>query len=193
MGDIDRIDLTLLMALDEAGRPLWKKSVHRCLQELSGIPAELSEISVQTVGRRVDALHEGGYLAPNIVTPEDINRDLIIAYEPTADGREALAQKREEILREHVSTPKPVHAPAESESAYVARLFADELGLGGEGRAMLASYTDAELAALIASYYLQRDLDDALAEHHLENLAEIGDTDERLASVVETIADFTRR
>lgn len=187
---IDRVDLTILMVLEDAGEPLWKKSVHRYLAEFAAVPDRISDVSVQTVGRRIDRLHENGLLAPSIVTPEDINRDLIIAYQITETGRTVLQRKREDILRQHVSTPQPLEAPAEAETVYVAELFADELGLDADGRELLKTSTDTELAALIAAYYLHHDIDDAIAQEQVDTLSRIGGRDDRLDAVVEWIINL---
>jgi predicted ArsR family transcriptional regulator len=63
--------------------PLWKTRL-----------GERFDVSVQTVGRDVDALHADGLLTSTIVTPFDAAHDQYIAYETTSAGEEALAAYR---------------------------------------------------------------------------------------------------
>lgn len=78
---LDRVDLALLTLL--ADDPLWKSEAHAQLLTLDRVDT----VSVQTVGRRIDRLHQEDYLATKIVTPEDLDRDLMIAFQTTAEGR----------------------------------------------------------------------------------------------------------
>lgn len=75
---IDLLDLQILAILRDD--PLWKKRIAH----------QINNVSVQTIGRRVDALHDKGLLESCIIAPDDIKRDLIIAFETTETGRAAL-------------------------------------------------------------------------------------------------------
>lgn len=72
------IDLQILAELRDD--PLWKKRIAH----------QIDNVSIQTIGRRVDALRDKGLLDSCIIAPDDIKRDLIIAFETTEQGRAAL-------------------------------------------------------------------------------------------------------
>jgi len=80
-----------------SGRTKRRLDILTVLTEDALWKAELGErfdVSVQTVGRDVDALHADGLLASTIVTPFDASHDQYIAYETTSAGEEALAAYR---------------------------------------------------------------------------------------------------
>lgn len=76
--DVDLLDLQILVILRDA--PLWKQQVAN----------QIDTVSVQTVCRRVDTLRDNGLLESCIISPDDIKRDLIIAFTTTEQGCAAL-------------------------------------------------------------------------------------------------------
>lgn len=74
---LDAIDLELLCLL--ADEPLWKTKAHE----------RLGKRSIQTIGRRINKLQDHGLLTTHILAPDDLNRDLIIAF-TTNDAGTAL-------------------------------------------------------------------------------------------------------
>ncbi len=167
---------------------MWKKDIHRTMQEDPAIPDDIADISVQTAGRRVDALNEADLLEPEIITPDGLNRDLIIAYELSPAGKDAIREKRESVLRDHLSQITCLDEDTDRHHNFIAALFADELGLDSRGRALLYSCSGVELNAFIAVYLLQRDVSTLLSIPRLEDLAEAEPVDalvDQLASLHE--------
>ncbi|QLG61953.1 hypothetical protein [Halorarum salinum] len=78
---LDELDLELLCLLD--AEPLWKTKAYD----------RLGKRSVQTIGRRITQLQERGLVKTHILSPDDIDRDLIIAYTPTDAGDTLLDQE----------------------------------------------------------------------------------------------------
>lgn len=98
---IDAKDFSILKIVEDADKPLWKKEIHKRIQDAAqDIPAE--PFSIQTVGRRVDALYEDDLLAARIMNPEAAQRTLITTYRTTESGREAIDEYRDSRLRQHV-------------------------------------------------------------------------------------------
>ncbi|NUC70710.1 hypothetical protein HTZ84_00010 [Haloterrigena sp. SYSU A558-1] len=75
---LDLLDLEILAVLTHTS--MWKKKLHETLEKKS----------VQTIGRRVEQLQTEDLLESCIVNPDEVKRDLIIAYQTTASGREIL-------------------------------------------------------------------------------------------------------
>lgn len=73
--------LRVLSLLTE--KTLWKKRVSEKLGE-----------SPQTIGRDVHALQADGLLAPEFVSPGDVNRHHIIAFRTTSEGKSVLDDYR---------------------------------------------------------------------------------------------------
>lgn len=97
--NIDNIDFAIMTLINNADRPLWKNRIHERLHNRQEQLPITNGVSVQTIGRRVDALQEAGHLETVIASPDDLKRDLIIAFTLTDDGTTALHQKREAILK----------------------------------------------------------------------------------------------
>ncbi len=97
--DIDNIDFAIMTLINNADRPLWKNRIHERLHNRQDRLPITKGVSVQTVGRRVDALQEDGYMETVIASPDDLKRDLIIAFKLTDDGKTVLHEKRESVLK----------------------------------------------------------------------------------------------
>lgn len=76
--NLDLLDLQILGILQDD--TLWKKRIAN----------HIDTVSIQTIGRRVDTLRDNGLLDSCIISPDDIKRDLIIAFETTEQGCAAL-------------------------------------------------------------------------------------------------------
>ncbi|NUB91086.1 hypothetical protein HT576_08640 [Haloterrigena sp. SYSU A121-1] len=77
---LDALDLEILAVL--TNNPLWKQKLYETL----------GKKSIQTIGRRVNDLQDGDLLASCILSPNSLNRDLVIGYKTTDRGRTALEQ-----------------------------------------------------------------------------------------------------
>ncbi|WP_226005943.1 Lrp/AsnC family transcriptional regulator [Natrinema salinisoli] len=77
---LDELDLEILAILTQ--NPLWKTALHNTL----------GKKSIQTIGRRVNDLQDDGLLVSCILSPDTLNRDLVIGYKTTEQGRTALEQ-----------------------------------------------------------------------------------------------------
>jgi DNA-binding Lrp family transcriptional regulator len=97
--NIDNIDFAIMTLINNAERPLWKNRIHERLHDKQDQLPITNGVSVQTVGRRVDALQDDGYLETVIASPDDLKRDLIIAFKLTDDGHTVLHDKRESVLK----------------------------------------------------------------------------------------------
>lgn len=101
--ELDKMDYALLTCLEEAETGLWKKELHAELERrATEFPGNVTR-SIQTVGRRVEKLHEAAYIESCIVRPDNIPRELIIAYTTTEEGLEAVQEKRSALLKRYVA------------------------------------------------------------------------------------------
>lgn len=183
--DIDDVDFSILNVIAKDDAPLWKKEIHRGLSETPHALPNVREVSVQTVGRRVDDLHDDGYLESCIISPRDINRDLIIAFKITDAGEAARHRKREELLRDHVyHTFSRGNADLSADTDTLATLTVDEIGLDADLREELADTEPLELLTLLLLYYTRDAVDDRLDEESVDRLAELAATDERIGSLL---------
>ena len=84
---LDFLDLHILTLLCE--KPLWKKAVHTRLEasEFDG-----TNVANQTVARRINHLHEEGFLESTLINPPNQDRSIMVAFRTTAKGRKALTQ-----------------------------------------------------------------------------------------------------
>lgn len=94
---IDATEYSILQVIEDAPDPLWKKEIHRqLLANLDQLPLE--SISIQTVGRRVDDMHDQDLLESRLRSCEDVNRHLITTYILTDPGREAMESFQASLL-----------------------------------------------------------------------------------------------
>ncbi|WP_207587087.1 hypothetical protein [Halomontanus rarus] len=110
--NLDLLDLAILDTVRE--QALWKKRLYEQLAQRAQIDRYLATVSLQTVARRVDKLRENGYLQSCIISPDDLNRDLIIAFRASEAGVTALTEYKicpdcgelvHESSHEHAFTP----------------------------------------------------------------------------------------
>jgi len=87
--NLSKTDLHILVIL--ADQTLWKKRIHKTLQEHG---TDDTAVSVQTVGRYVDRLRENDLLDIRLVNPDNVSRSVIAAYTTTEKGDRALNRYR---------------------------------------------------------------------------------------------------
>ncbi len=180
--DIDDVDFSILNVIASHGAPMWKKKIHRNLPE-GGLP-NVQDISVQTVGRRVDDLHDRGYLESCIISPREINRDLIIAFKVTGDGHEVRTAKRSRLLRDHASRLVSGGTDGGGDVATIARLMEDELDLDPETTERLHGCDPDHLLTLLLLHYTRDAVEQRIDTDQVDQLADLAATDDRLASIL---------
>ncbi|MFB6077098.1 MAG: hypothetical protein ABEK12_03135 [Candidatus Nanohaloarchaea archaeon] len=185
--DIDDVDFSILKVLRDMDRPLWKKKIHRQLTDHDGGIPRVRDVSVQTIGRRVDDLHERGHVESCIISPSEINRDLIIAFKVTENGCRAVESKREEILREYAFRSGIFRGEAGNSAAdtdTLADLMTKELGLDSSTEAVMREYGMTELQTILAVHYLKRGLRERITEEHVDRLADLAREEDRIADLL---------
>lgn len=177
---IDDVDFVILRCLQKHDSPLWKNKIHECQSELLN-----ERVSVQTIGRRVDRLQNEGLLESCIISPDEIKRDLIIAFKLTEDGTAAIQDKRREVLLEAVKddvfaddTERDLGDEALTE------LICDEFQLTEDGRELLGRYDREEQLSLIVLYYTWQKVEDVFAEQDSEKFVQLAEQNEEIADVL---------
>lgn len=155
---IDTIHYAILHVVE---KPLWKKKIHDALRDVEYLPID-SVPSIQTVGRRVDELHEAEYLTTSIISPDDVDRDLIIGYKRTKDGDKALAKKRDEMLQELARTSS--NAASEPQRTVpkpaLIKLISEQFDLDTDTTTRMNKHYDEQtLFSLLALHYAQKNAD----------------------------------
>lgn len=152
---IDTIDYVIMQTLED---PKWKSRVHAIMEEeqdenpLKGIP------STQTIGRHIDDLADHGYIADCILSPDDVDRELIIGYKVTEKGRKALEEKRNEILQEvaHTTDNTACESTREVTKSALIKMIAAQFDLDDPSRLRLEDeYSEEELLSLLTLHYAQ--------------------------------------
>lgn len=145
--DLDKVDYALLSCLRDNGG-LWKKKIHEELQaRAEEFPGDI-DVSSQTVGRRIEKFHEKTYVSTTIINPDDLPRDLIIAYNLTEEGAEMLREKRLDLLKEYSFSDEDI------EHRQLLNLLEDHLHLEPEEREFLEESTEIEDLRLLAGIYI---------------------------------------
>lgn len=151
MADIDETDYALLAAIVNAEQPLWKKRLHTRLQERDPPLPGNTELSLQSVGRRINRLHEQELVDTEIVHPADVSQNLIIGYTLTDAGRRVLDEKRGEIIGSYVGS-------TEDDSTFIdqdilLQMLDDELDLSVEEYEALQEQDVEALRVFTALYH----------------------------------------
>lgn len=156
---IDTIDYGILKCLHDTDTPLWKKRIYQELDDRHAVLPFDDQVSLQTVGRRVDNMHEEGYLENRIVSPQDVPRDLIIGYMPTDAGVTAMRAKQNDLLRQAVRDEvfDDVERPEMSRTV-LAEMISNALGISDHTDTVVDRYDRNELLALTGSYFLQQQI-----------------------------------
>lgn len=157
---IDAVDYAVLACVDDCGS-VWKAKAHEWINEhLDELPG-MEPVSVQTIGRRIDDLHDAGALDTCILSPDEINRDLMIAYTLTDTGRERMAAKREDILQSAVQQAAEALLSDYSgddlpvERTPLIALTSAEFDITGTARDRLERCSTQEILALLAIHYFR--------------------------------------
>lgn len=95
-GDIRKTYYTsfhILKIVQQYG-PIWKNKVYKKLKDDFGEKHVLGRgntmASVQTVGRHIDEMQDQGFIEPCVTEPDELKRDLILAFTITDKGEQAL-------------------------------------------------------------------------------------------------------
>ncbi len=167
VNDIDTTDYAILQSLSEVNDPVWKKKLHVRINEQHERFPGVNSVSVQTVGRHVDKLHDLAYLESCIVSPENLNRDLIISYRLTDDGVTVLQKKRESLIKSHIIQTE------NADKAELLELIQQEIGLDEETMSFLSERDRSEVIATAEIYYMRKYLDENLDEETITTLREL--------------------
>lgn len=163
MTDIDDTDYALLAAIADAEKPLWKKRLHNRLQNRSPPLPGNTDLSLQSVGRRVNLLHERGLVDTEIVHPPNIAQNLIIGYTLTDNGRQVLKEKRSDIIGSYARwTSQDMASFGDRET--LLQLLQDELKLSEEEHEILQSCEMDELLVFTLLYHTRRLVNSTLNE-----------------------------
>lgn len=154
---IDDVGFSILKVIRDAGRPLWKTRVKDVLNDRRDELPILGIVSVQTVGRRIDDLYNEGLLETAVVRPKETDRDLVIAFELTEKGEEAVMERRQAYLRNIVRRDifrdfRDENVPQQP----LLQAIKDEFNLSDDATEKLAGRFDSmELASMLALYYVE--------------------------------------
>lgn len=168
------LDYAILKTLSSSEKPLWKKKIHEEICSHRGELPAITTVSVQTIGRHIDALREDGLVEPTFVRAEGLDRDFITGYGLTPDGERALGEKRERILKEKViSSANTLLGPFEEpeiEKKAVIELMKDEFEVSDDiVRLMQDEFSREELVSIIAMYYFNRQILSGMTLEHVEH------------------------
>lgn len=156
--NIDNIDFAILTLINNADRPLWKNRIHERLHDRQERLPITNGVSVQTVGRRVDTLQEEEYLETVIASPDDLKRDLIIAFKLTKDGKDVLRGKRESLLKEliHDTIFRDEKRTDIGKEALVS-LINDHFHSGDTPELSADEHEEKELLSILTLYYAEEE------------------------------------
>lgn len=175
MSDIDAVDYAVLKCIDRTDG-CWKKCVHEWISDNIGrLPLD-EQKSVQTIGRRIDALAADGLLESCILSPDAVNREMIIGYTLTEQGEQALARKQNELLRDMVREVSDElltaddydgDTPVSVDRDPLIFLMADAFDIDGDTRAdTLPRIETPELVGVLAVHFLLDNIDDTFTPDH---------------------------
>lgn len=176
---IDAVDYAILKCVDEEG-PVWKKKIHGWIADNHNRLPKINGASLQTVGRHIEGLRQSGELNGCIVSSDEVRRDMIIGYCLTDQGRQAIREKREEILRDEVlqagkvllSSDPVTDLPVDREA--LVALIGEELGFSDKTReTVVAGCETEELVAILAVHYFNSSIDTILDQDRADTVAEL--------------------
>lgn len=174
---IDGADYAVLKCL-QASNGSWKKQVHSWIQDNADNVPMMEKKSEQTIGRRIDDLHERGLIESCIVSSDSVNRDMIIGYKLTDDGQDALQEKRTAMLKEFVeqSMKHLLHDTGELDIDRdgLAALMCDEFGIDEETRErVLEPLTSRELVSVLNCHYMKQNANSNITRQHEPLIADL--------------------
>jgi hypothetical protein len=177
--EIDAVDYGIMKCIEEHDN-VWKKRVHNLVLEHQEKLPHMEEISVQTIGRRINKMQEADLLESCILSPDDLNRDLIIGYNVTDEGLNVLAEKREKFLRsellyigERLLGNHDTVDTAVSRAVLV-ELICDEFRIPASIRDNVIPECDTmELSVLLGMYYFRKEVPQFISRDALGRLVKI--------------------
>ncbi len=173
--NLDILDYAILKTLADEGRPLWKSRLHHSVtEEYDGFPDATNDVSVQTIGRRIDRLASEGYTENVIVDPDDISRNLVIAYTLTDEGEDALKEKQKTLLKQivkHNIFPED-DDPGLSKEGLLS-IMQDYFDFSDEVREQFAEFEYTEIVTFLTIRYARKKTVDVLDEGHLSDYSDI--------------------
>lgn len=182
--NIDKVDFSILKVIEDYGGPLWKNRIHELLLERADELPGIDSISVQTVGRRVDDLHDDGYLQSCITSPKGIKRDLIIAFKLTDTGTEQIQETRRSLFQDLVQQRLFTNGSEQLSKATLIELLADELELDETTKEQFQSeFEHPDLFALSTMYYIKEWIGQELSDD-VEKFNKIAQEDAKLQEAI---------
>lgn len=183
---VDETDFSILCAVKQHDLPPWKNKIHGWIVEEEGT-LPIAGVSVQTVGRRVDDLVQEDYLETVIVSPDDIKRDLIIAFKLTDKGHETINETREHLLANRVKDHLFRDTDTGMQNGTIARLIADRYGWDTDAlNEMREQYGTEELSSFLTLIYVDEQTGgmlDGVSERTIEELAATTDDAQSALSI----------
>lgn len=173
-----------MRCLYDADQPLWKNRIHEQYEERFD-----DTLSVQTIGRRVDSMHDAGLVESCILSPDNVNRDLIIGYMLTDTGRDALARERRDILLDAAQPTLFRATSTDTEERPISKtelvdLLCDEFQLDGDtGTRLEQEYSWDELTVLAIVYLVKHRAINVFTDTDLEQVADIISQSPEIADV----------
>ncbi len=168
---IDAVDYAVLKCLDENGG-CWKKRVHDWINDHHEELPRLEKKSVQTIGRRIDQLHEAGLIESCILAPDSVDRDMIIGYKLTNEGKGYLDAERTEFLKEKVLLASEAflerhedHDEFSISRPALIELMADEFNIPPHERDLLENCHTDELITVLMHHFFRTEASPSFDEH----------------------------
>lgn len=174
--DIDGVEYAVLKTFHELHRPLWKQRVHEHIREHRyDMPIE-DDVSLRTVGKKIDRLKYEEYLEQTIASPDDTNRDQIIAYTLTDDGEHAMVAHRINLLRQVLLNHLfPQNVDNKTSKKAIISLMQDQYGFDDDVRDALFDHSREDIIAFLLIRYTQKEAVDILDHGQLEQYHDILD------------------
>lgn len=168
---IDITDYAVLQAVHETGCPLWKKRVYDYIMgHIDRFPG-VTSVSQQTVGRHVDKMQDAGYLETDIVSPDELNRDLVIGYTITDQGVDALAAKRADLLeRTIINHMFPDKSNVRIKKGALLEMMTAHFDIPVDVREALSGFTRNQLVTVLMMGYARSEVDQQLAEGDIQKI-----------------------
>lgn len=179
--DIDLLDYAILTVITESDDSMWKKAIRNELQERGDALPGDTDVSVQTIGRRIDALHDNAYIESCIVSPEELRRDLIIAYKLTEDGRIVKREKESKLLTAYALNPDSSLAN-KLDTAAIKQLLIRHHNPSGQAASLIREQGEDELRTIVQAYQLHNLLDDLSQSDVLKELEACGGFTDKTAT-----------
>ncbi len=154
--EIDEVDYALLAAIEDVDGPVWKKWIPDRLQDEDQSFPGNTDVSSQTVGRRINTMHNEGLVDTQIVNAPDTASNLIIGYELTDSGRDVLNEKRRDIIGSYAFRADQENAVEFIDRDVLLNLLDDELDFTAEEYELLQDHDVEELLVFTLLFHAQR-------------------------------------